>query len=510
MTASSVLFPSGVPRPAKEVGVPPFFTDLNLDQIVQAVTLTKQEYELTEFFHEGPQGHDTILFRQQIFQDLELPEGWNTVKAFERGMRAVREKLVESQKRYYDLQKQAWFLKAVNLYCSTVTELARGLSSASLRSQGLSTFHQHLVDYVEFPSFRKLAESSRQIQADLDSIRYGFTIARTTIRVRRSGDEADLSAEVGKTFEKFQQGAVKDHSLDFSYSPDMNHVEAKILELVARLYPEVFQHLALFCTDNTQFAADLVTAFDREIQFYVAYLDYINTVRAAALPFCYPELSPARKDIFQTQGFDLALAHQSAGPGKPVVTNDFQLTGTERLMIVSGPNQGGKTTFARAFGQAHFLAGIGCPVPGSEARLFLYDHLYTHFETEEDLHSQNGKLFDELLRFQTILGEATSNSVLVMNEIFNSTTLRDAVVLARRILERVSSLDALGVCVTFLDEVATLNEKTVSFASAVVPENPVERTFKIVRKPADGLAYALSIAQKHGLTYGQLLERLSS
>jgi hypothetical protein len=72
-----------------------------------------------------------------------------------------------------------------------------------------------------------------------------------------------------------------------------------------------------------------------------------------------------------------------------------------------------------------------------------------------------------------------------------------------------TALGLLGVYVTFVDELASRNAACVSMVGTVVPDNPAERTLKIVRKPADGLAYAAAIAGKYRLTYRQLKERLA-
>jgi len=494
----------GAPSPAP----PECFHDLGLDQIVQAAVASCKDHDLAGFFHASLASEDAVAYRQEVMRELERPEVMAAVRGFTGRLRTMRGQLPLATRSHNAHERDRWHLDAVQFYGEAIATMQRELGSLALHSRGLRRWRAHLGGYAGSPSFVRLMARAAQLQRDLAAVVYTVTIAGPDVMVRTYEGEPDYTAEVEHTFAKFRRSAAKDYLARLPATVGLNHIEAQVLDCVARLHPDLFAALAAFRAEHGDFIDPQVERFDREVHFYIAWLDFIAPLRDAGLPFCYPRVSAGNKAVCARDAFDLALAHRLLARQQPVVGNDFTLHGEERVMVVTGPNQGGKTTFARMFGQLHWLAALGCPVPAARARLFLFDRMFSHFERQEDIRNLRGKLHDDLVRMQRILAQATPASVVVINEIFSSTTLQDALFLGREILQRLSKLDALAVCVTFLDELASFSPKVVSMVAAIDPADPTARSFKLERRAADGLAHALAIAEKYHVTGAWLKARI--
>ncbi|MFC5862244.1 hypothetical protein ACFPT7_08060 [Acidicapsa dinghuensis] len=508
MAFRSILFKETNEAAKTSEEEPAFFGDLNLDQFVSKITSDFQEYDLATFYYSQLPDLDSILYRQEVVRDLENQSVLASIKSFAGQMRLMRQRLEQGKKAFYKYAIQKGFLTAVDIYCSAVERLALDICARALESTGMRAFRGYLANYVSSPHFRGLVNEISNLKTSLAKIQYCLLLRGDAVTVRIPEDESDYSIAVEDTFEKFRREPDQRYRVTVREIDPVNHIQAQVLEGIAKFDPGTFDALDAFCSSRVDFIDSTISRFDREIQFYLAFLNYVGKLRGAGLKFTLPTLSTTSKEVNAQETFDLVLAGKLLDEKAAVVCNDFSLSGAERILVVSGPNHGGKTTFARTFGQLHYLAVLGLPVPGRNVQLFKFDQLFTHFEREEDISSLRGKLQDDLLRIHEILLHATSQSIVIMNEIFSSTTLQDAIFLGKKVVDQLSTLDVLCVCVTFLDELASFDEKTVSFVSTVDPINPAVRTFKLERKSADGLAYALAIAEKHRVTYDLLMERI--
>lgn len=505
----SVLFDLSRGEPALRVEEPDCFADLGLDLVIASITRDLDQYGLAPFFHTPLHHVDDVLYRQAVFHDLEDNDVYEHISVFAEQMRAMRGQFTQANALHDALQRQFWLLLTHGTYQSAVTRLAADLAADDLHSSALLRLRDHVQAYVAGDPFQTLLSERRAVHDALKGIRYCVQINGSKVTVTAYGNEPDYGAEVEATFAKFQQGDVRSHLVTFNDYLEMSHVEAQILALVAELNPDAFGALNTYVMTHAKFLDPVIARFDREIQFYLSVRGYLHRLTRHDLPVCYPTVTRT-KHVHATDTYDIALAHKQIDDGQRLVTNDFSLGGDERVIVVTGANQGGKTTFSRTFGQLHYLAALGCPVPGSDAELFLADHIYTHYEKEEDIHDFTGKLEDELMRIHQILTRATGDSIVIMNEIFTSTSLEDAIRLGTTVLRQIIDRDILCVCVTFVDELSTLTDTTVSMVASVDPNDPAVRTFKLERRSADGLAHAVAIAEQYGLTFDRLCQRIPS
>ena len=328
MTFLGILFRRGPDQALEErVSAPPFFSDLNLDRIVAGITAGKEDYELKPSFYLPLHDPDDVVFRREVMQDLEQPQLFEDIKTFAASMHSMREHLGQAEKLLYERQKERWIRDAVNLYCDALPRLTDDLSRAHLRSRGLSGLREYVTRHVASEEFTTLRAQGRDLAAKLATIHYSVLVNGGFVQVRRYDGEPDYGAEVVATFERFEQGAVKEYAFRFDNSVDMNHPEAMILDQVVKLYPKIFSEFQRYVSKRGDFADPTIIAFDREVQFYVAYLEYLEAFRKAGLAFCYPCVGRTSKEVYDCQGFDLALASKLIREEAVPVCNDFHLRG---------------------------------------------------------------------------------------------------------------------------------------------------------------------------------------
>ncbi len=184
-----------------------------------------------------------------------------------------------------------------------------------------------------------------------------------------------------------------------------------------------------------------------ELAFYIGCLNLYNQLAKQGEPRCFPQLaSPGeRKHIF-TGLYDICLALRLK---RVVVGNDLAAV-NKNLVIITGANQGGKSTFLRSMSIAQLMMQCGMFVPAEEFCASVYNRLFTHYKREEDPTMKSGKLDEELSRMSVIIDNISQHSLVLLNESFAATNDAEGSEIAGQIVGALAEKGIMVVYVTHL------------------------------------------------------------
>lgn len=492
-----------------------------------------------------------IAYRQRVLDDLLQAPGLTDALATllpaldELALFSVRPSSTESS-----LQEVTRRAGELELLVSCVERLAAAFDAAPHppRSAGLAALRAYVDERRADPAFQHLAEALPPLLAELRasaSVTIGVNLdqylqpeealllAVNPTRFTESG----LLARLFGSAPAERRGVGRMHTLPI-LSESSGLITGGGIPLGGRarradpMLEPLFRDLSRILEKVTrsvaqelrQFAAHSGRALVRlrpEVIFFVYAARLLRHVTATGLPLCRPEIAPADERVCEVEAlYNLQLAlhlggHRPDDLTGRVVTSDSIMGPRGRIIILTGPNQGGKTTYLQAIGQAHVLAQAGLHVPGRRARVSPADAIFTHFPVEERLERGTGRFGDEARRLRAIFEGVTRHSLVLLNETFATTSAGESLYLARDVVRLLRRLGTRAVFTTHLHDLASdldqLNAGTsgdsdvVSMVALAAPEGEGGAgRFRIVQAPPAGRSYAEQIASRYGIASDQL------
>ena len=510
-------------------------TDLDLDPVLGALADGSRHGRwIRELMTSLPADAETIRYRQEVLWELiDRPDLAERCAAV---LPLVDDLAISGRSRRNDippLLQAVRRLSELEVYVDCIKGLAAALDTEDLGSVGLRRLRSWIDEVRSDPVFASL-------DRELPSLKRGFQQHKSiTVGVnldellRPTGavlldvrDEAFTEQPLLRRLLGVHKpihlpakgGAGHDRNSRVPLSP--------LLEDLERLIRPAARGLAAALDRYARFTGSSFARMAPELSFYVGAARLARRLISAGLPICRPVIEPAGKRSCEAaEAYNAALAIRWLNTGSRtstasrMVTNRISLGDEGRILIVTGPNRGGKTTFTQTVGIVQVMAQAGLFVPAQEARVSPIDQLASHFPRLERPDQEGGRLGEEAARISSLFDSATDRSLLLFNESLTSTSATEGLAIADDIIRALRVLGTRAVFTTHLHELAArdglINEE-VEGSSAVqswvagIEPGPSEstRTYRIAPGPPVGTSYARDIARRFGIEFRQLKDRI--
>ena len=504
--------------------------DLSLQFLTEHLSDTDSERQiLKNILLKMPADCNIIHYRQKIYQDLKKhPELCETLREI---FDSIQFGSIDDTHHSYS-KASIWELmdrlRTLEQYCQAVSKIQELLKDKSFQSEGMQKFSAFISQIYQNSGFSELSKDIQILSDDIMSIK------SMTLGINFNSEFAP--AEIGivslntyefseKGFlEKFMQFHRKKHPEDKSLTPFtmLSHagngtaseslLMNNLTSLVEEMLPAVTAKLRKTLKRYTDRSGTALAHLGDELLFYFCFIRLEQRIKEAGFPCSMVSCSEEETHLSDFYNVKLALCYLDGTVRNPIVYNPLDFTREHTILILTGPNQGGKTIFTQGIGLAFLLAQHGVFAPCKSGTLRICDGIYTHFPADENRTVSLGRLGEEAVRFREICSTATRDSLLLLNESFATTSHTESLYIAENSLKYLCCLGARTCFNTHMHELASnpsalQTENAVCGAvSVVMGKRNSPQSYQIRYEPPDGLSYAYEIAKQYGITFDQLCQ----
>lgn len=508
----SILFSKG-----KELAQPvssDTYAHLALDEIIDMIAIKDNDKKLIrDVFMLYPNDYDTVLLRQEILKDFMVDKGFcvelegileklGVLKEYSAHNHFIGNK----KSSVYDLLD---YIEEMDVYIQVIEELNKFFDTFEVKSKGLNEIKELVRGVIAADKIPELKEIVGAMKSDI------ATLKSMTIGINLTPD-LEPEEVIFLNFNKFPFKS----RLEFTDWAASMSAQKKIV------YKERSRLMGTLCAETEKELAKSVRRVKHSLKNYVDFkgysiLDICNDLKFFLLmakfatkldennyTYCFPVINKESSDIEIKGLYNIRLLEKEV---KNIVKNDLTFS-DEKVFILTGPNRGGKTMLTQGVGIISFFAAQGLYVPADRYEGRLFDNILTHFPADENQTLNLGRLGEEAVRIKEIAKEATSNTLVLFNETYSSTSAYDGLYLAKDLVHILKHKGISAIFNTHIHELARSVEemntwdgdtKVVSLTMEI--ENNVN-TFRVLRKEPDHSSFAKNIAMKYGVTYEQMLQ----
>lgn len=402
-----------------------------------------------------------------------------------------------------------------------------------IKSAGIKAVLNEIESSYNSEDFKKLISEIDELKATLASDVKSVTIGINFDKLMRPTEVMLLSVSDEPIRKKtmFERLFRKDKNTEpLSEIYTRKYKDGQVVEVDKKLFSE----LDSLCCDYVRRAnsainrcyvecTDFLVRLSPQIDFYVGAKGLCERTSKLGLPVCRPKIVPKEKRCFICRDmYDPVLANKTAAmiyrgdEARPILTNDCILDDNARIYLITGTNNGGKTTYIRSAAVNRILAQAGLYVCASEAEISPCSYIFAHYPLEEKVGIDTSRFTEECRDLKRTIESADEYSLVLLNESLSSTNPYDSLIIAEELLKIFSDIGCSLLYTTHILEMTEIPDR-------INASNPNSRlgtltaecdksgrpTYTITPGKPDFSRNAQYIFEKYGISFEEYKKRLS-